>query len=155
MKYRKFPPEERGRLAYTLWHWLAFQTTAMRCHVWKPRFLFHDSLKPLAMIWFGGDYEKVQRWHRTHSRHHLEYEGRRPKDYLGMVIDWECARLTKAAKPMDALQKFKSIQDSISAQEQASISDALIEAHLAWPQYYFNMETMEMETVLEHPSHII
>lgn len=93
---RRYYKSERSTFSYWFAHWCAFQLTALKCHVWEPRFLFHDIMKPwMKLFW---PYEKVQRFHRTHSRHHLEWLERGTADTLdliGMVIDWECSLLTK------------------------------------------------------------
>jgi hypothetical protein len=44
----------------------------------------------------------VQNIHRKLSRHHVESD--RKKNYLEMVIDWECARYTKPDKPLNAYE---------------------------------------------------
>jgi len=49
----------------------------------------------------------IRKIHRKYSRHHVE--SIRKKNYIEMVIDWECARFTKPDKPLDAygtLMKF-------------------------------------------------
>jgi hypothetical protein len=55
------------------------------------------------------DYKRVQKYHREHNRHHLEYNGNRDYDYEGMVIDWECSRFTKAAAQMTARQETENL----------------------------------------------
>lgn len=54
------------------------------------------------MIWYRRNYEKVQKYHREHSRHHLEYKGKRGIDWDAFIIDNECSRFTKEASPYDA-----------------------------------------------------
>ena len=67
--------------------------------------LKHD-LDKLFLYWLPWlDVEEVQGIHRRHSRHHTEYQGRHCQneaDYQEMVIDWECASLTKPDKPLRA-----------------------------------------------------
>ena len=106
---RKFDRKDRGKFTYTFWHWVAFQKTALNLHCWKPYMLFHDFNKPWLMLIHKGDYSKVQFYHRTHARHHIEYQGKRGYDYIGMVIDWECSHLTKADKPLLAVDEWKSL----------------------------------------------
>jgi len=43
----------------------------------------------------------VHEFHTAHSRHHL-LKARTHKDYVQLIIDWECARFTKLDKPMNA-----------------------------------------------------
>ena len=44
----------------------------------------------------------IRNIHRKYSRHHIE--SKRKKNYLEMVIDWECARYTKIDKPLNAYE---------------------------------------------------
>jgi hypothetical protein len=96
-----FSKKERSTFPYWFAHWCAFNMTALNLRVWKFKYLFHDIEKPwLMLLW--RDYKRVQKYHRTHNRHHLEYNGKRGYDYMAMIIDWECSRLTKAESPMTA-----------------------------------------------------
>ena len=96
-----FTKEERSTFAYWFAHWCAFNMVALNCRAWKFKYLFHDWEKPWLRLFLP--YDKVQKFHRTHSRHHLEYCGK--KDYEGMVIDWECSRFTKEASPLTAREE--------------------------------------------------
>lgn len=44
----------------------------------------------------------VQKIHRKLSRHHVTSP--KKKNYVEMVIDWECARYTKSDKPLNAYE---------------------------------------------------
>jgi len=76
------------------------------------RGIIHDTdklfcLYPLAFI-LGRDKKWVQNNHRKHNRHHVECKKERTRrDYIEMIIDWECARFTKADKPLDAYDTMK------------------------------------------------
>ena len=86
-----FTKEERSGFKYWFAHWCAFQMTALNLKCWKPKYLLHDIEKPwLKLLW--GDYKRVQRWHREHNSHHLEYffTHKGKADWQAMVIDWEC-----------------------------------------------------------------
>ena len=101
--YKKFTKEQRSSFAYWYWHWKAFNDTAKEYGMWRIKYLFHDIEKPfLRLIW---PYEKVQKWHRTHNAHHLEYKG--DHDWDAMFIDWECSHLTKEQCPRNAVQEAK------------------------------------------------
>lgn len=91
-----------SRFTYWFAHWCAFQLTAIKLNSWSPRFLFHDWEKPWLQLVFS--HKKVSKWHRKWSRHHVEYVFPNHYDYLGMIIDWECASLTKSDKPLNARQ---------------------------------------------------
>lgn len=73
---------------------------ALDMHVWRPGYLIHDFEKPWMKLFM--EYKNLQQWHRTHNRHHVEYNGAGERDYLAMVIDWECSRFTKEAEPKNA-----------------------------------------------------
>ena len=106
MTYKQFIDLEK----YTWRHKLAFlklerqllghNTFRGYIHDWdKVLYLY-----PLAFI-LGRDKKWVHTYHRTHNRHHVEspYTKTR-RDYIEMVIDWECARFTKPDKPLNAYQ---------------------------------------------------
>ena len=100
-----FTKEERSTFKYWFAHWCAFQLVALVLRAWKPKYLLHDIEKPWLRLWYRGNYSKVQAWHRLHSNHHLGYPGKR--NYLAMVIDWECSRFTKESSPETAYEYFK------------------------------------------------
>ena len=64
-----------------------------------------DIEKPFLM-WLWRDYPRVKKFHRAHARHHFAYEGDKGYDYLGMVIDWECSRFSKADAQMNAIETY-------------------------------------------------
>ena len=93
-----FTKSERSSFKYWFAHWCAFQMTALNLHHWRLKYLLHDIEKPfLKLFW---DYKKVQKWHRTHNSHHIEYKGQ--WDTYAMVIDWECSRFTKSEAQLNA-----------------------------------------------------
>ena len=99
IKFKKFTVKEKSTFKYWYYHWLAFNYTAWKLGVWKPKWLLHDIEKPwLKLIW--GDYLRVRQWHKHHNSHHIFYgrrNGMNKIDWLGAVIDWECSHLTKCA----------------------------------------------------------
>ena len=104
-----FSKEERSTFPYWFAHWCAFNMTALNLRAWKFKYLFHDIEKPwLRLFW---DYERVQRWHRYHNNHHLEYMYRGTVDIEAMLIDWECSRFTKEASTLTARQEWEKIVD--------------------------------------------
>lgn len=103
-----FTKEERGKFGYTFAHWCAFNMTALNLRCWRFRFLFHDVEKPFLRIFLP--YEKVQKIHRGHSRHHIEYikNGHITEaDWLSLVIDWESSRFTKESAQMTARETME------------------------------------------------
>lgn len=93
---------EKSSFKYWFKHWKAFNKVAMQLHCWKFRFLFHDWEKPWLKLFLP--YEIVRKIHRKYSRHHLESS--RKKDYLAIIIDWECSRYTKSDATMNAREYF-------------------------------------------------
>ena len=97
IKFKKFTVKEKSTFSYWIWHWFAFNYTAWKLGVWKPKWLLHDIEKPwLKLIW--GDYQRVRRWHKHHNSHHIFYgrrNGLNKVDWLAAVLDWECSHLTK------------------------------------------------------------
>lgn len=98
-------------------------------YTWKHKFAFlkiehqllgHNTLKgflhdtdkvfylyPVALI-FGKDKNWIKNKHRLNNRHHVESKyDKSYKDYVEMIIDWECARFTKPDKPLNAFQTMK------------------------------------------------
>ena len=107
----RFTKEDRSTFSYWFAHWCAFNLTALNLKLWKPKYLFHDIEKPfLKLIW---EYPRVQKWHRTHNSHHLEYYVLHQKaDWEAMIIDWECSGMTKVACPLDARGEMNRILES-------------------------------------------
>lgn len=101
--YKLFSKEQRSTFSYWFWHWLAFNDIARKYGVWKFHHIFHDIEKPFLRILFP--YKKVQQWHRRNHKHHLEYKHPEKRNWVDMVIDWECSRLTKYASPRNAIQE--------------------------------------------------
>ena len=100
-----FTKEERSSFKYWFAHWCAFQMTALNHKCWKFKYLFHDIEKPWLMLMWK-DYSRVQKWHRTHNSHHLEYKNKCEIDYEAMAIDWECSRFTKDLSPRTAYEEL-------------------------------------------------
>ena len=99
-----FSKEERSTFGYWFAHWCAFQMTALNLKVWRLKYLCHDISKPWLRLFLS--YEKVQKIHRKHSKHHIEYKNPEKIDWMSMVIDWECSRFTKQASPLNAREEF-------------------------------------------------
>lgn len=117
-----FTKEERSSFPYWFAHWCAFQMTALNHKMWKPKYLLHDIEKPWLRLLYP--YEKVQKWHRNHNKHHPEWleirlaECLMPHeyydalyyinqfDYEAMIIDWECSHFTKEASPKTAREEL-------------------------------------------------
>jgi hypothetical protein len=105
--------EAMKKLVETARHWWAFQQTAKNLGCWCPRFLAHDIGK-MVMIAILGD-EKATKIHRQVARHH-EQNGK-IRDILAAVIDWECARITKPEKPLNARQTWVKFYSHVSGVE--------------------------------------
>lgn len=107
-KFKKFSKEQRSSFKYWYYHWKAFNLTAYHLGHWRFKYLFHDIEKPFLMLLWK-DYRRVQKWHRTHNNHHVEYDGL--WDTYAMIIDWECSRFTKKDAPMDAWQTLQKMMN--------------------------------------------
>ena len=103
IEYPKFTKEQRSTFPYWFWHWVAFNRTAKEWGVWRFHHIFHDIEKPFLRLFFP--YKTVQKWHRTHNSHHLEYKHPNRRNWKDMVIDWECSSLTKVACPYNAIEE--------------------------------------------------
>ncbi len=66
----------------------------------------HDIDKPfLYLFCFWLKLEQIQSIHRKHNKHHVKNNLKKsPNDLLDTIIDWECARLTKPDKPLNAYE---------------------------------------------------
>ena len=100
-----FTKDQRSTFPYWAAHWAAFQMTSLVLGHWKFKYLFHDWYKPWLRL-FGVPYKTIQKFHRSNSNHHLEYKGWSKKDYVAMMIDWECSRYTKKSAPLNAIQEL-------------------------------------------------
>ena len=110
-----FTKEDRSTFPYWFAHACAFNMTALNLKVWKFKYLFHDFEKPWLKL-FMRDYMKVQKWHRHHNKHHVEYLFMHGKaDMEAMAIDWECSRFTKQAQQLDAMGEFLRKYNSVPA----------------------------------------
>lgn len=113
-----FDKKDRSKFKYWFAHWCAYQMTALNCNKWKFKYLFHDIEKPFMLYFYmwifrmthEDAYKRVQKWHRNHNRHHIEYKGK--KDYDAIIIDWECSRFTKKSSPLTASEELdRKIKD--------------------------------------------
>lgn len=111
MELKKFSKNERSSFSYWFNHYLAFNYVAWKLGVWKIKWLLHDIEKPWMKLILR-NYKKVQKWHRYHNRHHLQYgrfNGFNKVDWLGMAIDWECSRYTKLAQTRNAREEMNYV----------------------------------------------
>lgn len=103
-----FDKSERSSFSYWFAHWCAFQMCALNLRRWKLKYLFHDFEKPWMKLFCK--YKTVQKWHREHNSHHLEYglkHGWAKVDWEALIIDWECSRFTKTEAQLDAYETMK------------------------------------------------
>ena len=101
--YKKFTKDQRSTFPYWFWHWLAFNDVAREWGVWQFHHIFHDMEKPWLRLIFP--YKTVQKLHRTHNKHHLEYHHPEHRNWLDMIIDWEASGRTKKACPRNAIEE--------------------------------------------------
>ena len=105
-----FTKADRSSFKYWFAHWCGFQLTALNLGIWKPKYLLHDIEKPWLKLLWKGDYKRVQKWPRTHNKHHLEYglkHGWDAIDWEALMIDWECCGLSKQEAQLDARETLE------------------------------------------------
>lgn len=108
--FKMFTKADRSSFKYWFAHWCGFQLTALNLGIWKPKYLLHDIEKPWLKLLWKGDYSRVQKWHRTHNNHHLEYglkHGWDAIDWEALMIDWECCGLSKQEAQLDASETLE------------------------------------------------
>lgn len=107
--FSMFDKKDKSTFSYWFAHWCAFQLTALNLGLWKFRYIFHDAEKPwLKLFW---SYKKLQKWHRTHNKHHLEYgikHGFDKIDWHALMIDWECSRFSKKQCPLNCREEMEN-----------------------------------------------
>lgn len=99
-------------IPYTLKHYFAFMKV-QKDLLGYYKYMFHDWDKLFMFIFlpFLGD-RIINQWHQKHNRHHPIYtigknweerlKTEDKVDWFEAIIDWECARITKPDKPLDA-----------------------------------------------------
>ena len=119
-----FSKAERSSFPYWFAHYCAYNMTALNCKAWKFKYLFHDIEKPFLKLFLP--YEKVQKIHRKHNKHHPEWLERQlfgltdkykwivskaldKVDFEGMIIDWECSHFTKSECPYLAFEEYRNL----------------------------------------------
>lgn len=110
-KLHKYGEDERSSFPYWASHWAAYNLVALKLHIWKLKYLFHDFEKPWMKLILR-DYMKVRKWHKTHRKHHIFYgriHGFENVDWEAAVIDWECSRYTKYAGLLTAREQTDKI----------------------------------------------
>jgi len=107
--FSMFDKKDKSTFPYWFAHWCSFQLCALNLGIWKFKYLFHDIEKPwLKLFW---SYKKVQKWHRTHNKHHLEYgliHGFDKIDWEALMIDWECSHMSKKQCPLNCREEMES-----------------------------------------------
>lgn len=121
--YDMFTKADRSSFKYWFAHWCGFQITALNLGIWKFKYLFHDCEKPwLKLFW---NYKRVQKFHRTTNRHHLEYgleNGWDEIDWEALMIDWECCGLSKQEAQLDARE---TLEYEVSKEKWAPYEDQI------------------------------
>lgn len=71
----------------------------------------HDLDKVFLKLFL--DTKTVHKIHRKYSKHHT-MKASTHSDYVQMVVDWECARITKPDKPLNARGTLKKYYSDLS-----------------------------------------
>lgn len=107
----RFTKKDRSTFTYWFAHWCAFNLVALNLRAWKFKYLFHDIEKPFLRLFMK--YENVQKFHRKHNSHHIEYfMEHSTADWEAMTIDWECSNLTKLEAPLDCRGEMNRLINS-------------------------------------------
>lgn len=95
-----------NKIMYTLRHKKAFLDVEKELRGKNTlRGYLHDIDKPFLYLALWIKLEDIQKIHRKHSKHHVENNLVKTKDDLvDSIIDWECARITKPDKPLNAYE---------------------------------------------------
>ncbi len=66
----------------------------------------HDIEKPLLYLFcFWMNPQDIHKFHKQHNRHHVNNNLKKSyNDLVDTIIDWECARITKSDKPLNAYE---------------------------------------------------
>lgn len=107
--YSMFGENDKSSFPYWFAHWCAFQLCALNLKIWKFKYLFHDCEKPWMRLFMP--YKKVQKWHREHNKHHLEYglkHGFDKIDWEALMIDWECSQMSKKQCPLNCREEMEN-----------------------------------------------
>lgn len=130
-----------NKILYTLKHKKAFLKVEKELRGKNTlRGYFHDIDKPFMYMALWLKVEDVSKIHRQNSYHHLESNLDKTKDDLiDMIIDWECARLTKPDKPLNAYQTlmkyYPEYQKEFIPLIKELLPEQIKEANLAIKQY--------------------
>lgn len=99
--------EKLKKIIYTLKHKIAFLKVEKQLRGKNTlKGYLHDIDKPLLYLFcFWMSLSKIQQIHRKYSPHHVKNNLKKTQDdLLDTIIDWECARITKPDKPLNAYQ---------------------------------------------------
>lgn len=138
-------------------HWAAFQMTSINLNRWKFKYLFHDTSKLLLLMWYKtispflkhkNIYELLQARHHLKSNHHLQSYNEtmvtmidenlnwKQNTYIynidieAMLINWECAHLTKTNMKPSAYDYYMSIKEKLTKNLQNEIETKLKEMNM-------------------------
>ena len=153
-KFKKFTKEQRSSFIYWYYHWKAFNLTAYHLGHWRFKYLFHDIEKPFLMLLWR-NYKRVQEFHRTKNRHHIEYPKYYKWDLEAMIIDWECSGLTKTASPLNAVDTLKAMV--VKGNSDLYVEDNIITTSLIrrMPEVFLKLGLIDYEEKIKLQSDLI
>lgn len=106
--------DHRAKLSYTLKHKKAFlQVEKQITGKNSLSGYFHDMDKVVAYLFSPLSVKEIHKRHRSKSRHHDNTIPKTTKDYVQMIIDWECAAITKPDKPLNAFDTLYTFYPSL------------------------------------------
>ena len=89
-------------------HWIALNKISIRHGYYFP---FHDVMKGVTILLLGDDI--ATKLHRRFSNHHLSPITGDIKNKLEAAFDWESARYTKPAKPLNGVQTWQKYYSQV------------------------------------------
>ena len=94
------------KISYTIRHKNAFLKVEKQLRGRNTlRGYLHDIDKPFLYLALWIKYDDIQKIHRKNNKHHVRNDLVKNKDDLiDTIIDWECARITKPDKPLNAYE---------------------------------------------------
>lgn len=95
-----------AKISYTFCHKKAFlkiEKQLRGTNTWRG--YLHDLDKPFLYLALWIKFEDIQKIHRSKNKHHVRNNLAKTRDDLvDTIIDWECARMTKSDKPLNAYE---------------------------------------------------
>lgn len=97
--------KNKEKIKYIIQHRKAFLQTYKKLYGVIPFYSYLHDIDKIFLLLIGINPATVSKIHRFYSTHHIE--GIFGIAYQDMIVDWECAVITKPDKPMNAIDTMK------------------------------------------------